>query len=1636
MFSDLSTGNIPAWLSAPPDKSFPALPVDTRLQTLPFGELAWENFERLIKRIVTREQIITDCWIYGLPGQTQFGLDILAKGKDDSGIFCYQCKRVKIYNADDINKAVDKFLDGKWATKCGNLVLCVSSTLSKTECVDEINRQIERLSLRNIHFEVWDGAEGGILAEKLKLHPDLVDDFFSREWVRRFNGEHAAEALGERLQGLELHQLRVQLNNIYKTLFLRHDPGLRLGSQRPASLISRYIPPVVIETRNIITTDTTTEEKVYHHHIDAPTHHDSKPSPHSKIKTSSSQEIRISLGEWFSRHHRSVVLGEPGFGKSTLLRVLALQLLSAGDEPIKNPWNDLLPVWISFGGFSSAVQTHPGLSLEDYFDNWLHQNAADDVRPLFRRAIKQSGLLLLIDGLDEGQDVDAAKQAMDRISAFLAIRSVPAIFTSRPRGYERVRPDGNWPVTRLGAFDKNQIEKFATMWFEYLESPLTSQPDRISGHVQLRTSDFLKAAQVNSRIIELAQTPLFCQLLIDIFRFSHHLPEQRIKVYEKIIDLLLSDHPSARSQASGITGNLLPRAEDMRQMLMRLALSIQEAGGAGVISVEACQASFCSFLTDDLNGPGLSNYDAKYQASIITDYALAGLGLMTERAPDELGFFHLTIQEYLAAQAMIRKEEEQQLIWLVRVWNLPQWHEVVLAWFSIRGMDQGKGATQRAIDRLKESALSPWESLQLLVLRTELAANDLGLSPREARATIEQAAIETETTPFPKIRLVLSGYITQGLRSSSVNSLCEHYITRWVPARNEWDRSRLISQLSHWKPSDDLLNALKLCLHDESLRCRWSSAESLAALYLGDEDIGRELLTKARDWPDVNVRAAALYCLWMGWRDHEMLDSLAEVASHSPDPGSALVGILIKISRNHATEQDCQRVCHMYFDRTVPYDLEGFCCDILVKGWSKDERLKKQVLEHLNIKRNSGIFETERFIFFLTRAWPGDDKVSHAIIDHIRKYASGMMHVSGLWKTIASNFSGNKELIALAREILKERKEKFNAIYWGQDVKHAYLFIGDEAAKAELLKAFSSTNDQMDKHWICATLMDGWPDDAEVRQLLTDTFLKSPGENAELAAWVHLFIHDKDARRLWLLEAAKSGSQRSNLPALSHLLDEFKDEECIDAVWSFLSRKHDLYSEIEVKNKLVTAIPDDPQVSGWVEKAFKEIDGISLAVIAMSHEDNMAVRRRILDSICPIHSEARREIFRIIRETLMPPAMVIRVTSQIFAETNPLIRTSGLIARCIASQHDPEVLLSFQHALLKELNAVGMSYEMRRRSAYSALLYLKCYDECADYLCRENKGATHWLSDHLQEDVLSTRIMFENWPALKNRQLLLQEEFEINWSIFIHNGAARGGVMDDYVRHHLIDCLKQMSVKEHSAQSLYLMADLLPASPELQGSLIELMSQTGNNSHHSYEKLTIAQSIYAEQFSGITEAYQSLAKLWISLGLNEDINSENLFNILYALITGWPHSVLVQSYIDNPVQPKVVLHAALVLSGLTGNIDRAQRCIEAMSEEVLNEFYPFTELYAEALRKWSASSSTDILLHTFLNESNPTNLITALKLLSFRGKAEEELRLRMVGIFNQQLNGESEIIEGIDVFRGKVASVVQVIADEFILMTP
>jgi hypothetical protein len=1619
----------PAWLNLPPESTFPPLPVDTRVQALPYHELSWENFERLILRIVRRETTVAECWVYGERGQSQYGLDIFAELRDTHGKFvCYQCKRVKKFSATDIKKAIDTFLKGKWACKTKRFVLCTSLQLSKTKQVDEISKQRTVLKARGIEFETWDGSEAGRLSERLKNYPDLVDDFFLRDWVRLFNGPDAAASLGERLDGGNLAELRAQLREIYLTLFHRNDQGIRLGSSRAMPLLARYVTPAVIETREVSATGGISTENIANSKDQQYSEERHQQTQGRSTRVTTIQEIRMPLGDWLSRHNRSVILGEPGYGKSALLRVVALQLLNGLDEPFSLPWHELLPVWISFGGFSAAIQRQNGLSLEDYFDQWLHQHGADPIRPLFRRAVKHGEILLLIDGLDEGQNLHAAQQAMDRLSTFLSIRPIPAIFTSRPRGYTHVRPDGAWPLARLAFFDEAQIECFARAWFKHLETPEVATEkgrDWAEFSTEQRTEEFLKAIRANPRIMDLARTPLFCQLLIDVFRFSHHLPEQRIKVYDKIIELLLSDHPAARVQAAGLPAPPdIPRTEDMREMLMRLALHIQVEGG-GVISAKNCQAVFCDFLTDDINGPGYSPYEAQHQAKSVIDYAQTGLGLIVERAPNELGFFHLTVQEYLAAQAMVRKEEREQLDWLAGVWDQSRWHEVVLAWFSIMGAEQGKGTTQRAIDHLKRIATGPLAQLQLLRMRTELAAGDLGLSPREARATIEEAANQVEITPFPEFRKELARHIILGLRSPSVAGQCEERLANWVPARSEWDRDRLLQAFGNWQMSKDLLRTLKLALHDETGRCRWAAAESLARAFASDAIVEEHLATLAAKWPDTGIRTAALHGLGKGWPQHEALNGLADAARRSTDMNLALTGITLRVANHRHNADDRQQMWSMFSHGSVSYEMRNFCRVVLVQGWSKDEEIKCFAMEALRDRlRHGRRLEEEQILSFLAESWPGDSEVGCSIADWFASTSpSFLIHDQDTWKNLFKGFRSNKDLSSALRRTLLDQKSKYTKDHWSPDTKWAYCVIGDNAAKMDVLEAYTSVNGDINKHWVVSTLMEAWPDDSDVRDLLIQEFHRSPGEVAFLSPWIDSVVSDPEKRRVWLLETLRQSNRRIVRTPVHRLLAEFHDEECLEAVLAILEKDIWYYDKIDIQNQLIVSFPHVPEVRQWAESSFFEIDGPSLFCVATGYQQDPLICDRLLRTARPAKVNVRAEVFRVFREYSIPKDSGLRLTEGIWAEEKGEIRSAGVVERCIMASQSPELKELLVTRLREEIKSLGTYYEMRRRSAFAGLLQLNEYATCAEAIAKESSSSLSWLAEYHDTDVIVTRMLFEHWDKLHEGSQNQSRPFEIPWGALIYGGAAREAFSNSKARAQLIDYLKAMKPQDQSPASLALMSELLPNSVELRTFLIESINKPYRNDI-SFE----AQRIFAEQFGGDEQALIELKKCWnIPDGIPRIPETHPPF--LYALALGWPHSSLLRPYLEQQELPKVFpLITALALCGINGNENHALACIDRLIQITIENGRALPEIYSQSLRDWARTPNAETLLRRLIDDRDPSRKITAIRLLASIGKLTDGDRMVLVRQFDEVLGETTKSYpDGVDLVNGTVTTLPQAI---------
>ncbi len=203
--------------------------------------------------------------------------------------------------------------------------------------------------------------DGEELSRKLKALLKIVDDFFGRAWVERFCGKEAAENLLHRLRPKELRRLRVSLRKCYTAHFATVDPGVlgqfptSTGGKTPLRLLEQFVAPDLrLDSENLPTEEPQAQEPSS---IDPELGMGAGTKPPPRSSTQLQQEkARTTLENWIADVKHDVVLGPAGTGKSTLLRFVALDMLSETPKlvALRRRLPDFLPVWVSFAFLDEA----------------------------------------------------------------------------------------------------------------------------------------------------------------------------------------------------------------------------------------------------------------------------------------------------------------------------------------------------------------------------------------------------------------------------------------------------------------------------------------------------------------------------------------------------------------------------------------------------------------------------------------------------------------------------------------------------------------------------------------------------------------------------------------------------------------------------------------------------------------------------------------------------------------------------------------------------------------------------------------------------------------------------------------------------------------------------------------------------------------------------------------------------------------------------------------------------------------------------------------------------------------------------------------------------------------------------------
>ena len=395
--------------------------------------------------------------------------------------------------------------------------------------------------------------------------------------------------------------------------------------------------------------------------------------------------VRESVFEVIASHPLIVITGAAGTGKSSLCRFIVTALAYACDpraerqDKVKGldmlgaSWihGSILPIYVSLRDFCNTPELFPqslavssSESLLNYIKKITGSLAKHLESYLTQTEAPTHGALLVLDGLDE------VYEAKDRVILQRVIErwadrfpNCRLIVTSRTYAY---RHDSRWRLSErfvsaeLAPFSWNQVKSYIERWYVNVAK---TRPSVLGGSAGAMKQAALMAAGLNKTIRDnrslwpLARHPLMLALLTLIHEDYKQLPNKRAELYEQTVELL--DRWNIPSPADKLHEKLANiNLDRMRAALKLIAFELhsEQQSFQRYPTIIHRSRLLDKLIQQQTQGEGLG-------AAIedVLEYLATRNGILVSDVPSLYRFPHLTIQEYLAACALLEFYDECQM---------------------------------------------------------------------------------------------------------------------------------------------------------------------------------------------------------------------------------------------------------------------------------------------------------------------------------------------------------------------------------------------------------------------------------------------------------------------------------------------------------------------------------------------------------------------------------------------------------------------------------------------------------------------------------------------------------------------------------------------------------------------------------------------------------------------------------------------------------------------------------------------------------------------------------------------------------------------------------------------------------------
>lgn len=1512
----------PAWVLEPPDSAEIAPPVDTLAQELPFGEITWQNFERLCRRLASLDGDVEYCRLYGTAGQEQGGIDIYVRRTSTTKYATWQSKRHKSFGPAQVDAAVTEFLAGAWAAKSDRFVLCVQANLPSTDTQNKIEECAGRLRAKAVDFQALDGEQ---LSQRLKTLPEIVFDFFGLAWVERFCGKQAVEAVAKRLTPQEFRSLKSKLRACYVSHFASVDPGVLSLLSAPKSgkrhllLSERFIEPDLTLQAEVFADEPPPERQQSVPRVDPALGEGAALSFVARVEDQPRREkTRIAAEKWIANANHDIVLGLAGAGKSTLLRFIALDMLS--ERPtfiaLRRQFPDFLPVWVSFAFWTKLIAADKDhCSLIDAIESWLRRQDEPGLLALVRKALDDKRLFLLVDGIDEWDNETAANTAFGLLQSFTERHTVPAIMTSRPHGFRLITGlDGSWRVSEIAPFSTDQQTDLAKTWFAHL-NPAGEDNAESASRADRQATAFVEELQRNGPMAQLATTPLLLTGLIALKQAQLQLPRNRFLAYDELTKLLLELHPAARDKAAlaGAPRHALdPATREMTLAALAYAIhSGQEGATPDAIEIDQAVSIVSQCLVQRI---GMSASDANNAACSILTLGEEDIGILVKKSSREVGFFHRVFQEFLSSQHLASLEFGQQVEFVGTHAVDPRWGEIILCLLHklqrpvevdrllavIEGAD-GDSATLASRD----------------VLLAEATFGEFKKTPQLAGRLADKAFEQIELGRWPSVRRVLVTQAVEGLSSPVLGQRILGKLRQWFPRWTSYDLSQTFGAIGNWPDDPAIEPVLWRGVHDEYYGAAQAAARTLAKRLGGRAEIAERLCKLIANPASIGVAAVAIEALWRGWLQYPKTQQILCAARESDSPLIAIAGIRGLIALGQQSDEDFSHL--MQIGERDDYTLNGVLGEALIAGWAGDEKLRTFALQETEGEHRRRVRRPRPDFGLLINGFPSNQQVAELIAADFKNQYPHSIHDRDDLRDLAKNFKDDPMVVpALESWVLKHRSDDAYML------SHAARVAATPTLKAALLRCVEGNHLAF---WAASALVDLWgAADEEVHSTLNKAAEQPINKRQNIAHVLPLIMADRSRCR-WLLLEIVAGNDKDRIRAdfalegLRILGIDASDREATDCV---LARGYD-EDRFVVGNEVrevISAFYGDERVVELAKRELQRESG-TIGTVAEVFASDSAMRRLVLNAAAPLDLNMRSAIVESLSVKAAYDAESRALISAARHEEAGKIVIDASIKFAQINRDAGQISAEYVGEIVRELDAVGPRMDARRQAAMAALIVIRRLDLLPK---ADRFSGIHGIGMHKHREML--RLVASEWASIvedlggDDAALSALGVERDNFFEVFGNDVDSSKAMTAFAL-----SLVEASTKGVPAPAIRFVERIRPSSGLLHELCLSGLRYAGNTNWDTFSTAITAGEVLGRHFASDHGLEDQLIR-------NLDQNSRDAGTIM-ALCEGWPASAALQDLRSRLAgEPQLPIPVAFKLMSVITPPDRLVGCLAWAANEL------------------------------------------------------------------------------------------------------